>query len=120
MREGKQSVNLASINLTAEGDVIAQMLEDFRLAADFDRTHAALDRSRVVLLDQTHAALLDRTYLDRAREAGPVPFLRGFRRGEANGTHFERQGASRRCDGVEFPSKEPAASALPLSRRMTK
>ena len=69
-------VNQRLARPTAEGDVIAQMLEDFCLAAD---------------LDQTHAATLDRTHLDRARQAGPVPFLRGFRRGEARAVLVAKQ-----------------------------
>ena len=65
-------VNQRLARPTAEGDVIAQMLEDFCLAAD---------------LDQTHAATLDRTHLDRARQAGPVP----FRRGEARAVLVAKQ-----------------------------
>ena len=37
------------------------------------------------------------------------------RRRSPIGNHFERQGASRRCDGLELPTKEPAASAVPLN-----
>ena len=84
-------MNQRLARLAAEEDVVPEMLEDFRLAADLDRTHAALDQTHVVLLDQSHAATLDRTHLDRARQAGPVPFLRGFRRVEARAVLVAKQ-----------------------------
>ena len=84
-------MNQRLARLAAEEDVVPEMLEDFRLAADLDRTHAALDQTHVVLLDQSHAATLDRTHLDRARQAGPVAFLRGFRRGDTRSVLVAKQ-----------------------------